>query len=159
MHGQVGTWDCLPAEYTTHDIALRIFKSTAAACAAKQQLHVHPSKHHPVRGYALLKEPGSESSRRLAHELVEEWHAKPCTFDPFWYDVVKDNNTVDELLSKKCTSKLEFHAEIIELENVTAETNNASIRRDCHRNTQKKTLDVKDLDSMWVLRQEKEIMQ
>ena len=155
MRGEGDSWDGLPEEFQTHDIALPTFKATAAACAAKEQLHVQPSKHHPVRGYQMLKDPGSDFSQRLAHELIEEWHTKPCSFDGFWYEHIKQHDTVDKLLSSESSTSLLLHCELIELENVNVETNNASIRRDCHRCTQKKTLDVNDLDANWVLRQDK----
>ena len=99
-----------------------------------------------------------DASRRwIAAQIVEDFVAKPCVFDGFWYEHVKAHPSPEALLSKVSISVVWHHCIHAELDNIDTETRNASIRRDAHRSsTQRKTLDVQDLDSMWVMRQERE---
>ena len=156
MRGGPCEWP-LPPEFQTHVLALKIFQSTAASTASKLVLLKAKIDCFPYRGYKLLIARDDASRRWIAAQIVEDFVAKPCVFDGFWYEHVKAHPSPEALLSKVSISVVWHHCIHAELDNIDTETRNASIRRDAHRSsTQRKTLDVQDLDSMWVIRQERE---
>ena len=156
MEGQPGEWP-LPVEFQTHVLALKIFQSTAASAASMLVLLAAQLGCFPYRGYKLLIAQSAEQKWAMASQIIEDFAAKPCVFDGFWYEHTKAFCSTESMLSQESLSILWHHCLHAELDNIDTETRNASIRRDAHRSsTQRKVLDVQDLDSMWVMRQERE---
>ena len=148
----------IPREFKTHHLALKIFQSTAAALCAKNVLVVEHSKAFPSGGYALLRAQTKESLMSIVESIVDDFLRKPCIFDSFFYEHLKQYsaNGAESLVRAESLHILLFHAELVELENITVETQNASIGRDAFRSLQRKKIDVRDLDAFWIMRQERE---
>jgi hypothetical protein len=73
--------------------------------------------------------------------------------DGFWFDHVSQYPTAEELLSVPSMGIIRSRADIIDLDNVSSEINNANIRRNAHRVVQQKKKSVSDVSALWLLLQ------
>ena len=143
----------IPAEYRTHELAVASCRMGLAGSAATYQLMLRPAGDN--FGFKLLKR-GTVAQRLCAIELVERYLHRPCTLRPFWYDHVKLHKAdVDSLCGEDSLQKLEAHADFVEIENVSTEALNSTIRRFVARCVQQKILNLEDLSAQWALQQEK----
>ena len=143
----------IPAEYRTHELAVASCRMGLAGSAATYQLMLRPAGDN--FGFKLLKR-GTVAQRLCAIELVERYLHRPCTLKPFWYDHVKLHKAdVDSLCGEDSLQKLEAHADFVEIENVSTEALNSTIRRFVARCVQQNILNLEDLNAQWALQQEK----
>ena len=149
-------WD-LPPEFESHALSIAAYRGTAAACAAKYQLQVGVFHKH-LRGYALLglrSNPDDPELLQIAKQMCEDLTQRCCMFTPWWFRHVSQFSTPEQLCSAPSLDKIEAAAELAEIDNITVETNNATIRRFVARLFQGKRPDLQDVSSSWVLSQEK----
>ena len=146
----------LPPEYQTHELSITAYRGAAAGAAAKYQLQVVVFREH-LRGYALLylrRRPDSAVALRVSEEMCEDFRVCCCKFSPWWFRHLSRFSTPEQLRSAESLDKIEAAAEIAEIDNVSVEANNATIRRFVARLFQGTRPDLADVSACWTLAQE-----
>lgn len=147
-------WTDLPQEHRTHHSAQQCFRSLSAALCSKEQLDNVIFGRCPVKGFLLLSNKRIGIKEETATWLLKMWNSTPCVLDMWWRKHISKYPTLQSLLSVSSLDEIAFLGEAAEVENVTAETNNAMIRRQTRKNRQCRFNHICDISSSWVSSQE-----
>ena len=134
----------------------------ALASGALWQL-VHRPLLHRLTAFGLLKHAaGTVAERMAAIELLVAHKDSPCVLQVWVRSHIEKtvgqltgNAAINALLSADARKILDSICALYELDNVSTEALNASIRRNICQNLQQRLLHLRDCSALWTIRQDK----